>query len=134
MNPRDKTSFAADTKKHHVTDTWVAVRNIKVIADIGVYPHEIGVGQELTIHVRLRLPPVVDDRLSATVDYAEIVARASTLGLQRIALIETFARKLAEACLDDARVIEVEVEVEKPGALQNGLASVLVTLRGAVGF
>lgn len=107
----------------------VRVEDIRLAARIGAYPHEEGRRQTLRVAVRLEVAPVTTDTLSATVDYSRIVAHAEALAEQHIALIETFARRLAAACLAETGVQCAQVVVEKPGALANGTASARVVLR-----
>lgn len=106
----------------------VTVRNLPVMADIGVYPHEIGFPQELIVHVTLRVRPARAERLEETLDYTAVVAAAQALASERIGLIESFAYRLAEACLRHPVVEEADVLVEKPGALIAGLAGARVVL------
>lgn len=106
----------------------VRVRDIRVAADIGVYAHEIGRQQTLIVNVRLRLTPFDGDSLEVAVDYNDVVSRVQALAESRIALIETFARRVASGCLEYSQVLEVEVIVEKPGALPNGVPSATVLM------
>jgi 7,8-dihydroneopterin aldolase/epimerase/oxygenase len=106
----------------------VRVHDLIVAARIGAYPHEEGRRQKLRIAVSLDVEPVLTDQLQSTVDYAAVVAHAEALADTHIALIETFARRLAAACLAEAGVLRAEVEVEKPSALANGVASASVIL------
>jgi 7,8-dihydroneopterin aldolase/epimerase/oxygenase len=106
----------------------VLVRDIRVAGDIGVFAHEFGRVQALIVDVRLGIVPVRDDSLNSTIDYNDVVEHAMVLGRERIALIETFARRLAERCLTHPRVLEAEVQVKKPGALTNGVAAARVVL------
>ena len=107
----------------------VVVRDIRLAADIGVHAHEIGRQQALVVHVGLKIRPVMSDCLADTIDYNAVVAHATALAAQRIALIETFAERLASACLDYPNVLEADVTVEKPGALANGRASTHVVMK-----
>lgn len=107
----------------------ISVRDIRVAADIGVHAHEIGRRQPLIVTVNLTIQPVTEDRLATTFDYNQAVAIALALAEERIALIETFAFRLASACLDDPAVREADVLVEKPGALVNGCAAARIVLR-----
>ena len=109
----------------------VIVRDIRLAADIGVHAHEIGRRQALMVHVRLKVRPVTLDLLDHTIDYNAIVAHAAALAGERIALIETFGRRLAGACLRHAGVMEADIVVEKPGALANGVASAHVVMKAA---
>jgi dihydroneopterin aldolase len=109
----------------------VVVRDIRLAADIGVHAHEIGRLQALIVHVALKIRPVMSDCLADTIDYNAVVAHASALAAQRIALIETFAQRLALTCLEYPYVLEADVVVEKPGALANGQASTHVVMKAA---
>lgn len=108
--------------------TRVAVRDLNIMADIGINPDEIGQRQPLIVSVTMLVESVEDDAIDATVDYRRVAAAAAELGEQRIALIETFARRLATRCLLLGPVREVTVQIDKPKALAAGLASVTVTL------
>ena len=106
----------------------VLVRDIRIAADIGVHAHERGRPQALNVHVRLRSDPLSEDELGQTIDYNLVLSYATDLAGQRISLIETFARRLAETCLRTSSVREAEVQVEKIGALPNGLAATRIVL------
>jgi len=110
----------------------VRVEDLRLAARIGAHPHEQDRRQTLRIAVTLTLAAAPSDRLDETVDYSLIVAHAEALADRHIALIETFARELAEACLRESRAWRAEVIVEKPGALANGLASTRLILENHI--
>lgn len=96
----------------------VFVTGVKVQAEIGVYRHEIGRLQPLIVDVELDVPTGSGDRLADTVNYETILEAARAVAAEgHIHLVETFAHRLAERCLADARVTRVRVRVEKPLAL-----------------
>jgi 7,8-dihydroneopterin aldolase/epimerase/oxygenase len=98
--------------------TKVFVTGLKVQAEIGVYKHEIGRVQPLVVDVELEVPSVHADRLSETLNYETILEAARAIaGDGHIELVETFAERLARACLTDLRVTRARVRVEKPLAL-----------------
>jgi dihydroneopterin aldolase len=98
--------------------TRVFVTGLKVQAEIGVYKHEIGRVQPLVVDVELDVPTAGADRLSETLNYETILAAARLIaGGGHIELVETFAERLAQACLSDPRVTQARVRVEKPLAL-----------------
>ena len=106
----------------------IGVRDAEVIADIGMLADEIGRPQLLRITATLRIRMPVADEIDATMNYKRIVEAATALGTRRTALIETFARLLAEDCLTDPRVESVDILVEKPQALVSGCAFARITL------
>jgi dihydroneopterin aldolase len=96
----------------------VFVTGVKVQAEIGVYRHEIGRVQPLIVDVELDVPTDASDRLGHTVNYETILQAAQDVaGEGHIALVETFAHRLAERCLADPRISRARVRVEKPLAL-----------------
>ncbi|HEV7383509.1 MAG TPA: dihydroneopterin aldolase [Phenylobacterium sp.] len=98
--------------------TKVFVTGLKVQAEIGVYKHEIGRVQPLVVDVELDVPTAGADRLSETINYETILDAAREIaGQGHIELVETFAERLARACLADIRVTQARVRVEKPLAL-----------------
>ena len=98
--------------------TKVFVAGLKVQAEIGVYRHEIGKVQPLIVAVELEVPTAGAERLSDTLNYETILAAAQAVAAEgHIGLVETFAERLARACLADPRVTQAKVRVEKPLAL-----------------
>ena len=101
-----------------VAMTRVFVTGLKVQAQIGVYRHEIGRLQPLSVDVELDVPSAGAGRLADTLNYETILAAAREVaGQGHIELVETFADRLARACLADPRVTRARVRVEKPLAL-----------------
>lgn len=109
----------------------VIVRDMTVMADIGICPDEIGRPQIVRLNVSLRIVPPIADDIASTIDYREIEEYAAALGRTRIDLIESFASRLADACLAHPSVLEADVSIEKPGALRNGLAAARIVMRSA---
>jgi dihydroneopterin aldolase len=106
---------AAEAK---VVMTKVFVTGVEVQAEIGVYRHEIGRVQPLKVDVELDVPTAGAERLADTLNYETILAAAQGVAAQgHIELVETFAERLARACLADPRVTRARVRVEKPLAL-----------------
>lgn len=96
----------------------VFVRGLEIEAGIGVHDHEQGRLQRLVIDVALELAPEPIERLSDTVDYETVAAAARLLaGGGHIGLVETFAERLATACLQNPQVRRCTVRIDKPGAL-----------------
>jgi dihydroneopterin aldolase len=96
----------------------VFVTGVKVQAEIGVYRHEIGRVQPLIVDVELDVSTGASDRLADTLNYEAILQAAQAVaGEGHIALVETFAHRLAERCLADPRVSRARIRVEKPLAL-----------------
>lgn len=109
-----------------VTTCKVLLSQIEVMADIGALAVELGVPQPLIINVALDVAAPSHDLLHETFDYTHIRDFAEELAAERIVLIETYARRLAEMCLAFDVVRAAEVRIDKPRAVPGCLAGTLV--------
>lgn len=106
----------------------VFIRNLEVLAHIGIYGHEQGQLHPVRINVDLGVEEAaaIDDRLDSVVDYAAIAGKIHALIARgHINLCETLAERIATACFEDNRVKTARVRVEKlhalPGAESGGV-------------
>ena len=100
----------------------VFIRNLELLAHIGVYRQEEGRRQPVRINVDLAVEDViaVEDKLEKVVDYASIEQRIrAIIAKGHINLAETLAERIAETSFDDPRVKSARVRVEKLHALSN---------------
>lgn len=107
------------------TGTRVYVRNLELLARIGVHGHEQGKPQPVRINVSLEVAGKVEgDKLDTAVDY-ETVANSirSIVASGHINLAETLAERIAASCLLDKRVTSCRVSVEKLQALPGAEAA-----------
>lgn len=96
----------------------VFVRGLKLEAEIGVYEHEYGRRQPLVADVEMDIAPGDWSRLGDTINYETVAANAAAVAAEgHFQLVEAFAEKLGQLCLEDHRVSRVRVRVEKPMAL-----------------
>lgn len=106
----------------------VFVRNLEMLAHIGVHGHEHGKPQPIRINLDLAVEDLaeLEDRLEKVVDYAVLTEKIrSIVSGGHINLAETLAERIALACFEDARVRSARVRVEKlhavPGAESAGV-------------
>lgn len=99
----------------------VFIRDLELDANIGVHAHEKNGPQKVLISVDLSVIETLgplDDHLANVVCYEAVIDRIRTIvGKGHINLVETLAELIAEACLDDRRVIATCVRVEKINAV-----------------
>jgi dihydroneopterin aldolase len=99
-----------------VGDT-IFVRDFIVDCNVGVYAEEQGVTQKVRFTVDARLSPrvfSVEDKMADVPSYADIIDTIVDLARAgHINLVETFAERIAAACLVDPRIIAVRVMLEK---------------------
>ena len=118
LPPQTPADAAPPAPQGRVVMTKVFVIGLKVDAQIGVYRHERGHAQPLVVDVELDVPTAGAERLAETVNYETIATAARRIADEgHIGLVETFAERLARACLADPRVTRARVRVEKPTAL-----------------
>lgn len=117
-SPQPGPGPAASPAEARVVLTKVFVTGLQMQAEIGVYRHEVGRLQPLVVDVELDVPTAGAERLADTLNYETILKAAQDLAAQgHIELVETFAQRLARACLADPRVTRARVRIEKPLAL-----------------
>lgn len=101
----------------------ILVRDLDVAWNIGVYDHEYDRVQIVRINLELLAQEPIDplsDDYDHVVCYATISERIGELAREgHVKLVETLAHKIALLCLDDKRVLEATVRLEKPEALKN---------------
>ena len=98
----------------------VFIRNLELLAHIGVYAREEGRRQPVRINVDLATDDMADaqDMLENVVDYHKIEKRIRAIIAEgHVRLAETLAERIAAACFEDGRVRTVRVRVEKLEAL-----------------
>jgi dihydroneopterin aldolase len=125
MNPKVhplRIADAASAIRH------VFIRNLELLAHIGIHGHERGKPQPVRINVDLAVEDsaALEDRLDSVVDYEAITAKIRALvAAGHINLAETLAERIAQACFADGRVKTARVRVEKlhalPGAESAGV-------------
>jgi 7,8-dihydroneopterin aldolase/epimerase/oxygenase len=125
QNPKVQPLRIADAAK---AIRHVFIRNLEVLAHIGVYGHEQGKPQPVRINVDLAVEDAVaiEDKLDKVVDYGAIAAKIrAIIDAGHINLAETLAERIAESCFEDPRVKTARVRVEKlhalPGAESGGV-------------
>lgn len=107
------------------------LRDLLLEAAIGVYDQEHGRRQRIRVNVDLGVQDDGDrpqsragvgrDELARVVDYAAVAQRVREIvAAGHVKLVETLAERIAEACLDDRRVLFARVRVEKLDVLPNG--------------
>jgi dihydroneopterin aldolase len=103
----------------------VFIRNLSLLARIGVHGHEQGRPQPVRINVVLTAQrPTPGDRLEHVIDYEAVADRIRAIVEGgHINLAETLAERVAASCLEDARVSKVSVTVEKLQALPGAEAA-----------
>lgn len=115
----------------------VVVRDLELTAKIGVYTHERQDSQLIRINLELAVDRApIEDRMEDAVSYDALVDMVKALiAAGHVNLVETLAERIADACLDDARVESARVRVEKLHAVAEatGVGAEIVKSRSPMG-
>lgn len=113
---------------HHVASAssglrHVFVRDLEMMALIGIYGHEKTDPQRIIVNIDLSVAegdgPKGDD-ISHVVSYEIVVKKVEAIVAEgHINLVETLCEKIAASCLKDKRVMAARVRVEKPDIIPN---------------
>ena len=112
---------------HHVASAaarlrHVFVRDLEMLAVIGIYDHEKVTPQRLIINIDLsvREAQSMADEISHVVSYEIIAKKVEQIVAEgHVNLVETLCEKIAQSCLRDGRVVAARVRVEKPDIIPN---------------
>lgn len=113
---------------HHVASAaarlrHVFVRDLEVMARLGIYEHERETPQRIIVNIDLSVKegddPLKDD-ISNVVSYEIVVKKVEAIIAEgHVNLVETLAELFAAACLRDKRVMAARVRIEKPDVIAN---------------
>lgn len=113
---------------HHVASgkgrlRHVFVRDLEVIAFLGIHEHEKLKAQRIVVNIDLSVREgdvdIADD-IRNVVSYETVVHNVERiLAAGHVHLVETLAERIADACLADERVAAARVRIEKPDIIPN---------------
>lgn len=114
----------------------IELRGVSAPGRHGWFPHEREQGQPFVVDVVLGVdtrPAATSDELSDTVDYSILAERVvDVVEGEPVKLVETLAQRIADVCLENNQVEDVEVTVHKPAAPTTvPVGDVTVTIRRA---
>jgi D-erythro-7,8-dihydroneopterin triphosphate epimerase len=105
-----------------VKELTVRIKDLRLRGRIGITPDEQSKEQDLVVTARFSYDgeaAIAGDNVAAAVDYKTIKLRLiEEVGGNPHALLETLADRLLGILMDDPRVLEATVEVDKPHALR----------------
>jgi len=101
----------------------IFIRELLLRCIIGIYPEEREKKQDVVINIELGclsfLNAAEADHIDEAVNYKTITKDIIQLvEPSSYQLIETLAEKIAQRCLEDQRVLQAKVSIDKPGALR----------------
>lgn len=100
-----------------MSEILLVLRGLRAQGNHGVLAEERRDGQTFVVDAVLTVPAPEKDDIATTIDYAALAHDlAAVVSGDPVDLIETLADRLAQVCLNDARVRRAEITVHKPEA------------------
>jgi 7,8-dihydroneopterin aldolase/epimerase/oxygenase len=101
----------------------VFVRDLEVMASIGIYDVEKQAKQKIIVNIDLSVREAdgpMEDEIGHVVSYEIVVKKVEAiLADGHVQLVETLCEKIAQAALRDKRVLAARVRIEKPDIIPN---------------
>jgi len=113
-----QTAFQANA---HKSIQHVFIKDLQLMAVIGVYDHEKNSSQRVVANIDLTVHDGHDfaDNIEHVVCYHKVVQKIEAIAKAgHVNLLETLAEKIAKNCLEDERILAIRVRLEKPEALK----------------
>lgn len=111
--PDNNQSFLQNSENNYK----IYIKDLILSALIGIHPHEKNERQKISINIELTTPDDknnIKDNIENVVSYEHIVNNIKTLiDIGHVGLLETLAEKISGICLNDERVIDAKIKIEK---------------------
>ena len=111
----------------------ILIRDLRLSCVVGVKPEERIAPREVVFQIELGLDlaeAARADNLEQTVSYSALAEEISkTVADSNFRLIESLAEEVAQVCLSFAKVKEVRITLDKPGAIAAACSAAVVIVR-----
>lgn len=121
QTPDSRPDFSTDFSSATRGLRHVFVNRLAVEASIGIHPHEKQAPQTiwLTIDAGVLEENAMPKAIGDVVCYEDICKIATALATDgHIDLVETLAERIADRLMEDSRLVQVRVQIEKPQAIE----------------
>ena len=100
----------------------ICIKNLRVSGILGVYEEERRTERDIVINARLEYSAqdaIRTDSLEDALDYKVIRDRIQKVVAEtKFKLLETLADRIVKELMTDARILKLEMEIDKPKALR----------------
>ncbi|EMH79781.1 MAG: dihydroneopterin aldolase [Pelagibacteraceae bacterium] len=98
----------------------IIIKNLKLNAKFGYYPHEKITKQELVFNLKIFTNENLyqDNSLNEIIDYDQIIKIIKKILNEDINFLETLSEKIITKIFDDQRVNKVKIRIEKTQAVK----------------
>jgi len=114
----------------------ICIKNLKIDCEIGAYDEERGRKQPVWFDIELNVnlsKAAESDNLKDTVDYFELTSEiVRIVENSHFHLIEKLANHVADFCLQQKRVVGVQVTLKKPEALKKFGTEISIVLKRGI--
>ena len=105
----------------HKSIQHIFIKDLQLMAVIGVYDHEKNNSQRIVANIDLTVHEgsEVADKIEHVVCYHQVVRKIEAITKKgHVNLLETLAETIAQRCLEDKRILAIRIRLEKPEALK----------------
>lgn len=100
----------------------ICIKNLRVSGILGVYPEERNKERDIVINARVEYnaqAAIQSDALEDALNYKDIRDRIQKVVAEtKFNLLEKLADQLVKELTVDSRILKLELEIDKPGALR----------------
>lgn len=100
----------------------ICIKNLRVSGILGVYEEERRTERDIVINARVEYDArdaIRTDALEDALDYKQIRDRIQKVVAEtKFKLLETLADRIVKELTNDARILKLEMEIDKPKALR----------------
>lgn len=99
----------------------IIIKDLELMMSIGVLESELKNKQRVIVNAEISVMDTASsDDISSVVSYADIIEQIKEIAQEgHINLVETFARKIINACFEDNRIQAVTVSIDKPDIMSD---------------
>lgn len=99
----------------------IIIRDLELMMSIGVLESELKNKQRVIVNAEISVMDTASsDDISSVVSYADIIEQIKEIAQEgHINLVETFARKIINACFEDNRIQAVTISIDKPDIMSD---------------
>lgn len=110
----------------------IKIKNLKLTTNLGIYEWEKTFSREIIINVTIKTnheKSLQSDNIEDTIDYDQIVNKIKNMiKNNKFNLIEKMAQSLLDSIMEDTRITQCKLEIDKVGAVES-VESFSITLK-----
>jgi len=102
------------------TEEIIIIKNLKLSAKFGYYPHEKIAEQPLIFNIKIYIDGNLyqDNSLDEIIDYDQVIKIIKDILNEKINFLETLSEKIISKIFNDQRINKINIRIEKTEAVE----------------